>query len=243
MAEVITRRRLPHWYMPGAAHFVTYRLYGTLPREVLDELQLRRDGLLKQKPPDGCGVAGHRARVHKQLFAAYDKALDRAGYGAQHLADPRVAAMIRSNLYHHHGAKYQLLAYCVMSNHVHVLFLPYEEALQASRPHSGEQAARLPDFPIGEQPDEGSPLSKIMHSLKSHTAHEANNILRRTGPFWQPESYDHWVRDQDELQRIVEYIALNPVKAGLVPRPQDWLFSSSHDRFLQDGDPSGWLHW
>ena len=54
-----------------------------------------------------------------------------------------------------------------------------------------------------------------MHSLKSYTANEANKLLRRTGQFWQHESYDHWVRDEDEMERIVAYINANAVKAGL----------------------------
>ncbi|MCZ6806557.1 MAG: hypothetical protein O7F08_06360 [Deltaproteobacteria bacterium] len=39
MAEIVTRRRLPHWYVPGTAHFVTYRLVDTLPARVRDELK------------------------------------------------------------------------------------------------------------------------------------------------------------------------------------------------------------
>ena len=82
-----------------------------------------------------------------------------------------------------------------------------------------------------------------MHSLKSYTAHEANKVLRRTRAFWQSESYDHWVRDEEELERIVDYICANPVQAGLVQRPQDWRCCSCHDRFQFDGDTSGWLRW
>src|SRR5947209_3381949 len=49
--EVITRRNLPHWYVPGAAHFVTFRLAGTLPRDVVERLQQRKEQLLKAKRP------------------------------------------------------------------------------------------------------------------------------------------------------------------------------------------------
>jgi putative DNA methylase len=66
-------------------------------------------------------------------------------------------------------------------------------------------------------------------------------LLHRSGPFWQAESYDHWVRDEDELERIVAYIANNPVKAGLVTKPHQWFFCSAHDRFLLDGSEVGWL--
>jgi putative transposase len=55
-----------------------------------------------------------------------------------------------------------------------------------------------------------------MHSIRQHTAFEANKVLGRNGRFWQPESHDHVVRDEQELQRIRRYILENPVKAGLV---------------------------
>src|SRR4051794_10991634 len=54
-----------------------------------------------------------------------------------------------------------------------------------------------------ETPDSRSPLSRIMHSLKSFTASCANKLLSRSGRFWQKESFDHWIRDIDELERIV----------------------------------------
>jgi putative DNA methylase len=145
-----------------------------------------------------------------------------------------VAAIVRSNLYHHHGSEYHLLAYCIMPNHVHVVFQPILP--------DGETASADTEL-IGEREDSLSPLSKIMHSLKSYTAHEANALLRRSGGFWQRKSYDHWIRDDEELERIVAYIQANPVTARLVERPQDWFFSSCHDRFLMDGEVTAWLKW
>jgi type I restriction enzyme R subunit/putative DNA methylase len=46
-------------------------------------------------------------------------------------------------------------------------------------------------------------------------------------PFWQHESFDHWVRSAWELQRIVGYIEANPVSAGLAATPEDWPWSSA----------------
>jgi len=54
--------------------------------------------------------------------------------------------------------------------------------------------------------------------------------LQRTGTFWQDESYDHCVSDEDELERIIRYIEHNPVNAGLVDVAELWPFSSAHDR-------------
>lgn len=65
-------------------------------------------------------------------------------------------------------------------------------------------------------------LAKIMHSLKRYTAYEANQILGRSGAFWQHENYDHYVRDEAELERIIKYVINNPVKAGLVDDWKSW---------------------
>jgi putative transposase len=70
--------------------------------------------------------------------------------------------------------------------------------------------------------------SKVMQSLKRFTAKEGNRMLSRSGqPFWQDESYDRLVRDSTEFERIVRYIEMNPVMAGLAPAPGDFLWSSA----------------
>ena len=86
-----------------------------------------------------------------------------------------------------------------MANHVHVLLLP-----------------RVPP-------------SRLLKSLKGYTAYQANRLLGRTGePFWQRESYDHWVRSQEEWQRIAAYIENNPVKAGVVSQAEEYRWASAH---------------
>jgi REP element-mobilizing transposase RayT len=93
---------------------------------------------------------------------------------------------------------YDLGAWVLMANHVHVLLWPK----------------------IG--------VSRLLCSLKGVTAREANKILARTGsPFWQAESYDHRVRDDTELVRIWRYIENNPVKAGIAARPEAHRWSSA----------------
>jgi putative transposase len=229
MGEIITRGKLPHWYVPHAAHFVTYRLAGTLPAEVLQSLRDRKAELLRRPIGKGRTEVERLELVHKLVFADYDRFLD-GDQRIDWLLRPAVASLIRGNLYYHNGSKYHLLAYCVMPNHVHVLFIPIVG-----------DAASVAYEDCGEQADGCSPLAAIMHSLKSYTANQANAILGRSGAFWQKESYDHWVRDEDELERIVAYINANPVKAGLAKSPHEWYFGSAHDRFLYDGELSGLL--
>jgi type I restriction enzyme R subunit/putative DNA methylase len=71
--------------------------------------------------------------------------------------------------------------------------------------------------------------SKLMQSIKGFTAREANRILGFTGqPFWQAESYDHWVRNDAEFSRIANYIEENPVRARLARSADDYRWSSGY---------------
>jgi len=216
--------------MPAACHFVTFRLVDIIPKFVRDQLKVRRHDLLAQAPPDPISPSAHREQIHKTIFVEYEAFLDKQDSGVQWLKDARIASLVRSSLHFLHGKKYFLFAYCIMPNHVHALFQP----LAGLETRSGEMV-------IGESEDARSPLSSIMHSLKSYTAHEANKLLHRKGQFWQHESYDHWVRDAAELERIVHYINANPVRALLVDDPVNWFWGSAHERYLLDGERSGWL--
>ncbi len=129
--EILTKGDLPHWYVPGVAHFVTFRLFGTLPRDLLDELRMQREAWLKQPLTKGESLTQQRERVHKQLFARYDRYLDQ-GSGECWLKDQRVA-LVRRSLYHLHGKQYDLKVFCIMPNHVHVVFVPFPDVVDASR--------------------------------------------------------------------------------------------------------------
>ena len=69
-----------------------------------------------------------------------------------------------------------------------------------------------------------------MQSIKRHSAKECNERRGVQGRFWQQESYDHWVREVAELERIINYIEYNPVKAGLVSDAKVWPFGSARFR-------------
>ena len=134
-----------------------------------------------------------------QAFAAQDRALARHP-GCAWLSDSRVARQIVETIRDGESARmlYELHPWVVMPNHVHLLILP----------RTG--------------------LPWITHWLKGRSARMANRLLGRAGkPFWQDESYDHWVRTEREFHRIVAYIEENPVSAGLATIPEDWPWSSA----------------
>lgn len=75
-------------------------------------------------------------------------------------------------------------------------------------------------------------VTKILQDLKKFTAVKCNKLLNRPGAFWQHESYDHVVRDEKELRRIIEYVLNNPVKADLCEKWEDWKYSYCNFEYL-----------
>src|SRR5262245_47647751 len=211
--EVFRRRHLPHWDVPGATYFVTACLSGSIPaRGLLDRLRYCKE--LEARPrPANVAEDEWELRLAKLEFAQIDRWLDDEPT-VRHLEQEDVAAEVRNAIYHFAGDRYDLLAYVVMPSHVHWVFRPRDEWV-ASANLDGRTARE-----------------SICHSLKRHTALRCNELLGLKGAFWQDESYDHWLRDADELLRCIEYVENNPVKAGLVRRPGDWAFSSAADRLL-----------
>ena len=197
------RRNLPHWDVSHATYFVTMCLAGSLPAR--GGLSLRR-----QAPsPTGAGstATSGPGSAAGRLFVEYDRRLDESP-AVRWFADPRLAAVAKEAILWGVGTRYDNFAYAVMPSHVHWVFAPRatQEAPGASE--------RL----------------RITMAFKRHTAHMCNQLLGRRGRFWQAESYDHVVRSDAELERIVRYVEHNPVRAGLCAAAEQWEFSSAHDR-------------
>ena len=197
-------RHLPHIQPPGATLFVTFRLAGSLPLSVIDELEaeLKRDLAHIRQTADPANQPRLLYEAQRRAFGRLDRELDKAGHGPRWLQQPAIASLVQESIHFLDGQKYALDCYCLLSNHGHIVFTPLEEA-------AGRYFA----------------ISGIMHSLKRHTATEANKRLGRKGQFWQHESYDHIVRDEAELNRIRRYVLMNPVKAGLIESETDWPYS------------------
>ena len=190
MVTVRSGGRLPHWEEKRATYFVTFRLADALPASVLESFELRRENILAATDLGGADVSQYKRDKLRELFdGLIERHLD-AGSGSCYLARPKIAEVVAATLKHYNGQRYTILAWCLMPNHVHVVFTAHS----------------------------GSTLAEILHSWKSFSASRANRLLGRTGPFWQREYYDHLVRDDRDLERVVQYVLDNPAKAGLV----DW---------------------
>ena len=228
------RRNLPHIQPPGATFFVTFHLAGSLPRSTLQQRKAEKSRLLNLRSNSHRATDEHTTFEQKQKydqwerqwFRRIEKMLDNAQSGPVWLKDDRIAKEVADSMHFLDGKVYRLDAYCIMANHVHVVFAPL--AIQPSKTDPVDlemKNAQTKSLCYNT-------LSSIMQSLKGYTARKANQILGRRGAFWQRESYDHCVRNSSEWHRIVTYVLNNPVKADLVDSWEKWQWSYYESGFL-----------
>lgn len=169
---------LPHWHQDGKYVFVTFRLHDSLPQEKVQWLREEKERWLKQHPQPW------NEKVTKEYINKFGKAVDQwldNNYGNCLLKKQSNRKIVEDALLFFDGKRYDLVAFVVMPNHVHILM-------------------RI---------KEGNELTEIMRSIKSFTAKSINKNENRTGPVWQSESYDRLIRGQKHFENIVRYIIAN----------------------------------
>jgi REP element-mobilizing transposase RayT len=195
------RNVLPHLKREGGIYFITFRLAGTLPKNVLLWFKREREAIIEHARAARRPLTWHEQEALFRWYSSrVDKYLDE-GRGNCWLRDKKCADLVAGAMCFFAHQRYELRAWVVMPNHVHAVVHP-------TPPNT---------------------LSEILHSWKSFTSHKIQEFLpRKIVPFWQDESYDHLVRNDDDLHRLCHYTTTNPVSAGLCSRPEEWLWSSAH---------------
>jgi 5-methyltetrahydrofolate--homocysteine methyltransferase len=193
---------LPHWYEQGATYAVTFRLHDSIPQSILLHYQSAKNNLIATKSKaleqNDTILANQCDDRLRELYQEHiETALDK-GTGECWMKNPEIAAIVCEAIKHFAGDRYELGAWCVMPNHVHMIVRPLAD-------HA------LPD---------------ILHSIKRHSALLANKALGRDGTFWQKESYDHLIRDEEDFWNQTEYIERNPAAAHL----KGWEFCSKSEK-------------
>ena len=171
------RQYLPHFDY-GEYQIITYRLNDALPQSMLANIRQYED-----------------AQIRKKLT---EQILDKH-YGSCILRRPEIAKIIVENWLYFNGKLYDLMAYVVMPNHVHVLIRVYPQ----------------------------QKLGDIVHKWKSYSAKMIAQILPDYPKIvWQKNYWDRYIRDAEHFEKAWLYIENNPVKAGLVNTSSEWQFSS-----------------
>jgi putative transposase len=202
------RRNLPHFHQDGATYFVTTRLDGSLPKEIILKLALENEEIISQIRLSDKSELEKKNLIDEQQrrdFGKFDKQLDGNKEGNDWLKEPDIANIVTDAIHHRDGKQYELICYTIMSNHIHVVFTILNENIN---------------------------LYSVLQRLKQFTATQANKLLNRKGAFWQEESYDRIVRDAKELGRIIQYVFNNPVKIGLVKDWRDYPFCYVNENYL-----------
>ena len=182
---------LPHWFKEGATYAVTFRLADSIPHSVLEEYSLEKLRLEKiAAQAENDGEESKFRDVQAQIESLFSDRMEQAlivGHGECFMGRKEIASIVRNAIFGYAGERYEIGAWCVMPNHVHLLIKPFK----------------------------GHSLSSILQGMKSISAKEANAFLGREGAFWQKESYDHMIRDAENFANQKKYILRNPVVAGL----------------------------
>jgi len=191
----VYQRHLPHWRQNGATYFVTFRLADSIPERVLLSLKEEREEWTKvletsrQNSPNGRIPESIRAEYeafHQRYWKVIEQELDQSS-GSCELRSSTARNFVSNAIRHFADKRYFIYAAVVMPNHCHVLIKPFD----------------------------GNPLEKVIASWKSFTANKINRITGVTGTFWQDESFDRIVRDENHFRKCVRYILKNPAKANL----------------------------
>jgi REP-associated tyrosine transposase len=117
-------------------------------------------------------------------------------FGPQLALRPDEKTVVVESIKHFTAQRYELLAYVVMDDHVHVLVTPLEEFS----------------------------LQQIVHSWKSFTANRLQRDFGRYGRIWQREYLDRIIRNETDLMEKVNYILGNPVKRWPDTQEYPWVW-------------------
>jgi putative transposase len=201
----VTTRNLPHWFQAGAAIFITFRTYDSLPKSALVQMRVEfEDWLARQSLPSAIAKIQFELRseerrlllsaypkmiqwqVTRRFDALFNRALDDC-HGECLVGIPENAKIVSDAILFYEGTRYLLDCFVVMPNHVHAIV----------------------------QFMEGFDLQLVGQSWMRYSARKINQRMGRKGVLWQPEPFDHIIRSGEQLSHLRRYIALNPQVARL----------------------------
>ena len=201
------RGYVPHIESHLLIQHVCYHLADSLPREVVDGLWAE----LEETPP-----SLRNAEMEKRVMVYMD-----AGHGSCVLREPELAKVVQDTFLVFNGKRYTLHAWCVMPNHVHILFQPLEGWTMSRIVASWKSftGRRISAWRKVNSPD-GLHLDSARRDSSGGPKGEPNRV-------WHREYFDRYIRDAAHYANVVNYIHENPVNAGLVGRAEHWPHSSA----------------
>ena len=186
-----SRGYLPHYDEKGCYQSITFRLIDSVPQRLIKQFREELDQV-------------DQKFINFEMQQKIEGALSK-GMGACSLQYDELAVLMEETLLRFDSERYDLIAWCIMPNHVHVLIKTKAN------------------------------LSKIVQSWKSYVGKyalknkEKFDLATNQKEFWLREYWDRYIRDENHLLNTINYIHQNPVKAKLCERRVDWRWSSSYE--------------
>jgi putative transposase len=206
------QRNLPHIQPKNGVFAVTICLKGSLPKTKIKALRDARDFKIKEAEESKASDAEIQQLIKKErdlYFGMFDALLDEVSTGPTWLKKPEIAQIVVESLNFINNKWCKIVAFCIMSNHIHIVLYKCEKQLY-----------------------------EILGSMKRYTATRANEVLYGKCPkgqqhptFWLDESYDHLIRNRTDFHNQVQYVLNNPVKAQLVKNWKEWNWSFIRTEF------------
>ena len=193
---VVIRRgySYPHRERENAIYHIGFRLYDSIPSSIIRDLQMRRKLMEAQLMDKRGQLSEYDCEQLDRLYAVeVDKLIDN-GYGSCIFNDYKCCEIMRDVLTTACGSKYELYAWCIMPNHIHVMMSLLF----------------------------GNKLADVVQAWKSISSHLINKKRNAIGKLWQRDYFNRIIRDYNHYLKTKEYIWNNPQKAGLHDWPWRW---------------------
>jgi putative transposase len=128
----------------------------------------------------------------------------------------------------------EVLGFCLMGNHFHLVVRMYPDSNYSEeevrerydRRYGEEKAAALGDRQMRDLGKKMADLSEYIKEVKQDFSRYYNKVHRKKGYFWSERFKSVIVENGETLVNCLAYIDLNPVRAGLVKRPEDYRWCS-----------------
>ena len=201
---------LPHYDIKYKFQFITLREYGSIPQSILKTIE---DKTIKFNEDflkyNSFTHYERQIRIQHLRLKLFEKYQD-CGYGRCLFKKKEIANIIKEALLFYNDKNYEIISWVIMPNHIHLLVYLY------------------PNYE----------LAKFIHYVKSITTNKIKKYIDISEKIWSNDYFDRYIRNHFHYCKTVNYIRMNPVKAGLCKDYQDWKFTDSHAPVRASGSPS-----
>ncbi len=175
-----SRKNLPHWDQDSKLQMITFHLADSLPKKVLEEIKKRRKELAQNK------FNTEETKIRRYHLNNYVDKMADAGYGECIFRNKEICDIMENSILYFDEVRYNIHAYVIMPNHVHILLEIYE----------------------------GESVEKIYDSIKRHVTTNINKYLGTKKKRLPKEPYDRLVRNEEHYLAAITYIYKNMESGG-----------------------------